>query len=476
MQAHHVADAGPAAVSPDVPAGCAVTVVGIGADGWDGLPPTARAEIDAAEVLIGGARQLALVPPGVRAERLAWPSPMLPAVRELLSRHAGRRICVLASGDPMFHGVGTTLVRLLGIGRVRILPHPSSVSLACARLGWPVEDTPVASLVGRPLESLNRLLRPGGRVLVLSAGAATPRLVAGLLCARGYGATAMTVLEQLGGPAERVLAGAADRVDEWAESVDSLNIIALELRPTPGSVSSVASGSTSGVVPCSASGRTCGVVPGSASGVVSGSVCGGESGVVPGGACVPVPSSFVAGLPDEVYEHDGQLTKREVRAVALASLAPLPGRLLWDVGAGAGSIGIEWMRGAPGSRAIAVEARADRAERITRNAASLGVPGLRVVTGTAPAALAGLKAPDAVFVGGGATVPGLVETCWDALRPGGRLVVAAVTVESEAVVASWHARAGGDLTRVSIQRAGRIGGFTAWRPAMPVTLWTAVRP
>ncbi|MET8140721.1 precorrin-6y C5,15-methyltransferase (decarboxylating) subunit CbiE [Sphaerisporangium sp. NPDC005288] len=406
-----------------------VVVVGVGADGWDGLSPAARAEVAAAEVLIGSVRQLALIP-DTGAERVAWPSPMLPAVPGVLSRHAGRKVCVLASGDPMFHGVGTTLVRLLGAGRVRVLPHSSSVSLACARMGWPVEDTGVVSLVGRPVESLNRSLWPGGRVLVLSADGATPRLVARLLRDRGYGATVMTVLERLGGPAERTLTGTATEAagaGGWCTVVDALNIVALEVRADPD-------------------------------------------------AAPPVPLSPVAGLPDEAYEHDGQLTKREVRAVTLALLAPLPGRVLWDVGAGAGSVAIEWSRAAPGCEAVAVEARADRAERIARNAASLGVPGLRIVTGTAPAALAGLDPPDAVFVGGGATVPGMVETCWAALRPGGRIVVTAVTVESEAVVASWHAKTGGELTRIAVQRAGGLGGFTAWRPALPVTVWTAVRP
>ncbi|MFC4534706.1 precorrin-6y C5,15-methyltransferase (decarboxylating) subunit CbiE [Sphaerisporangium dianthi] len=422
------AGAGTSAPTAGADVSVPVTVVGVGADGWDGLSPAARARIAGADVLIGGPRQLALVPAEADAERVAWPSPLVPAVRELLSRHAGRKVCVLASGDPMFHGVGSTLVRLLGPERVRVVPHPSSVSLACARMGWPVEDTAVVSLVGRPVERLNRVLWPGSRVLALSEGATTPRLVAELLRARGYGASTMTVLERLGGPAERSATGTADEADAWAADAGPLNVVALEVRADPATVPA------------------------------------------------PMPLPLVPGLPDEAYEHDGQLTKREVRAVTLAWLAPLPGRLLWDVGAGAGSVAIEWMRAASGCRAIAVERQAERSGRIARNAAALGVPELRVVTGTAPAALAGLDRPDAVFIGGGATVPGMVETCWDALRPGGRLVVNAVTVESEAVVAAWHAKAGGDLARVAVQRAGRLGGFTTWRPAIPVTLWTAVRP
>ncbi|MEU8266806.1 precorrin-6y C5,15-methyltransferase (decarboxylating) subunit CbiE [Sphaerisporangium sp. NPDC049002] len=396
-----------------------VVVVGVGADGWDGLSASARREIGAAEVLMGGSRQLALVP-DTGAERVAWPSPMIPALPGLLAERADRAVCVLASGDPMFHGIGTTLVRLLGPGRVRVLPHPSSVSLACARMGWPVEDTTVVSMVGRPVELLNRVLRPGSRVLALSADATTPGSIAGLATSRGYGGSAMTVLEQLGGPHERLVRSTAAR---WEAEVDPLNIVALECRADPDTA-------------------------------VLGSV---------------------PGLPDDAFEHDGQLTKREVRAVTLSRLAPVPGELLWDVGAGAGSVAIEWMRTHPACRAVAVESRPERAARVGRNASALGVPGLRVVTGTAPAALAGLEPPDAVFVGGGSTAPGTVETCWNALRPGGRLVVNAVTVESEAVVAAWHAKVGGDLLRIAVQRAGPVGGFTAWRPSMPVTVWTAVR-
>ncbi|GAA3826628.1 bifunctional cobalt-precorrin-7 (C(5))-methyltransferase/cobalt-precorrin-6B (C(15))-methyltransferase [Sphaerisporangium flaviroseum] len=394
-----------------------IVVVGIGADGWDGLSHEARHEIGAAEVLLGSARQLGLVP-DTGAERVTWPSPMLPALRDLLGEHDGRDVCVLASGDPMFHGLGTTLVRLLGPDRVRVLPHPSSVSLACARLGWPVEDTAVVNLVGRPVERLNRLLRPERRLLVLSADAATPGLVAKLLSSTGYGGSGMTVLEQLGGPAERAVRGTADR---WDAVVDPLNVVALECRADPG--------------------------------------------------VAPLP--LVPGLPDEAFEHDGQLTKREVRAVTLSRLAPLPGELLWDVGAGAGSVAIEWMRAHPTCRAIAVESRAERAARIGRNAAALGVPGLRIVTGTAPQALADLEPPDAIFTGGGVTTPGTLETCWNALRPGGRLVVNAVTLESEAVVSAWHAKVGGDLLRIAVHRAGPVGGFTAWRPFIPVTVWTA---
>ncbi|SDK94315.1 precorrin-6y C5,15-methyltransferase (decarboxylating) subunit CbiE [Nonomuraea jiangxiensis] len=399
-----------------------ITVVGIGADGWTGLSAEARRALEAAEVLMGGPRQLGLVPASAAAaERVAWPSPLLPALPGLVESHAGREVCVLASGDPMFHGIGATLVRLLGAARVRVLPHVSSLSLACARLGWPVEQVDVISLVGRPPAALNAAALPGRRLLVLGADRDAPALVAALLAGHGYGPSPMTVLSDLGAPSESEQRGSAET---WTGTADSgLNVIAVECRPAPGTE----------------------------------------------------PLARVPGLPDTAFEHDGQLTKREVRAVSLSRLAPLPGELLWDVGAGAGSIAVEWMRSHPSCAAVAVESRPDRAAAIRRNAAALGVPSLRVVEGRAPAALDGLPAPDAVFVGGGATVPGLLERCWSALRPGGRLVVNAVTLESEGVVGQWYGRLGGDLVRLAVQRASPVGGFTGWRAAMPVTVWSVTR-
>jgi precorrin-6Y C5,15-methyltransferase (decarboxylating) len=377
--------------------------------------------VEDAEVLRGSARQLALLPPSVAGERLPWPSPMLPEVARLASAHAGRRVVVLASGDPMLSGVGTTLVRLLGPGAVEVLPAPSSVSLACARLGWAVEETAVVTVVGRPVSLVVPHATPGRRLLVLGPDGRTPAEVARLLADRGLGASRLTALAALGGPDERRFEGTAAA---WPHAdTDPLVVTAVEVAADPGAA----------------------------------------------------PPSAVPGLPDDAYEHDGQLTKRDVRAVVLARLAPLPGQLLWDVGAGAGSIGIEWMRVHPASRAVAVEADPERAARIGRNAARLGVPDLQVVTGRAPAALGGLPAPDAVFVGGGATASGLLDACWAALRPGGRLVASAVTVESEAVLAGWHGRCGGALTRVSVAHAAPVGGFTGWKPAMPVTLWSVSR-
>jgi precorrin-6Y C5,15-methyltransferase (decarboxylating) len=398
-----------------------VTVVGIGADGWDGLSPAARRAIEGAQVLRGSTRQLGLVPASVSAERVSWPSPMALAVRELPTAHPGRRVVVLASGDPMFSGIGTTLVRWFGAAAVDVVPHPSSVTLACSRMGWSVEETTVVSVVWRPLELLVPHVTPGRRLVVLGAGTATPGQVADRLTQWGYGDSRLTALAQLGGPGERRFTG---RAADWPyPETDPLVVTAVE--------------------------------------------------VVADAGTVPLPT--VPGLPDDAYRHDGQLTKRDVRAVTLSRLAPLPGQLLWDVGAGAGSIGIEWMRVHPSCRAVAIESRPDRAHRITQNAARLGVPGLQVVTGRAPEALGELPAPDAVFVGGGATVPGVLETCWQALTPGGRLVVNAVTLQSEAVLAQWQARVGGALTRLSVAQAEPVGGFTGWKPAMPVTIWSATR-
>lgn len=401
----------------------AVTVVGIGADGWEGLTDASRAALSEAEVLIGGPRQLELLPPRCAGERIAWPSPLRPAVPGLLAAHAGRRIAVLASGDPMFYGIGRALAEEAGeAGALRVLPHPSSVSHAAARLGWPLEDVEVVTLVGRPAARLAAALHDGRRILVLSAGAGTPGEVAALLRDRGFGASRMRVLEQLGGARERMTAEAT--ADDWPVSQspgDPLNIVAVTCRRAPDAP---------------------------------------RLGAVPG-------------LPDDAYEHDGQLTKRHVRAVTLSTLAPAPGELLWDIGGGSGSIAIEWMRTHPSCRAITVERDAVRAARITRNADRLGVPGLRVVTGAAPAALAELPPPDAVFVGGGLTAPGLLDACWEALPAGGRLVANTVTLESEALLADAHRRHGGELVRLAVAHAVPVGGFTGWRQAMPVTQWAA---
>ncbi|GAA2605196.1 precorrin-6y C5,15-methyltransferase (decarboxylating) subunit CbiE [Streptomyces axinellae] len=399
-----------------------VALVGIGADGWAGLADASRAALREAEVLIGGARQLALLPEVCAGERVPWPAPLRPAVPALLAAHEGRRIAVLASGDPYFHGIGRALTEVLGAEGAhlaRVLPHPSSVSYACARLGWPQEDIDVISTVGRPVARIAAALHEGRRLLVLSAGAATPGEVTALLRARGFGPSRVQVLEQLGGPRERTYEATAE---DWPHPPgDPLNVLAVECVRDP------------------AAGPRLGAVP---------------------------------GLPDDAYEHDGQLTKRHVRAATLAALAPAPGELLWDVGGGAGSVAVEWLRTHPACRAVSVERDPARAARIGRNAERLGVPALRVVTGTAPGALAGLPAPDAVFVGGGLTAPGLLDACWAALREGGRLVANTVTLESEALLAERCRRHGGELVRLAVAHAVPVGGFTGWRQAMPVTQWS----
>ncbi len=394
-----------------------LTVVGIGAGGWDDLAGSAQRALLGADVVVGSARQLDLVPASVPAVRELLPSPLHPGLAELLDRHARAAVAVLASGDPMFHGIGTTLVGLRGAERVTVLPHPSSVSLAAARLGWALDDVEVVSAVGRPLEVCVAAFAPGRRLLVLTTTRTAAGEVHGLLAAAGYTASAVTVLTRLGGPDETVS-------DAPAAEHDPLAVIAVACVADPGTV----------------------------------------------------PLSRSAALPDDAYDSDGQLTKQEIRAFALASLAPLPGELLWDVGAGSGSIGIEWMRAHPRSQAIAIEPRDDRRARISTNARKLGVPGLQVVAGSAPGALTGLPTPDAVFVGGGVSAPGVVAAGVAALRPGGRLVADAVTLESETVLGYWYARLGGKLTRLSVQRAGPVGSFTGWRPAMPVTQWCWVKP
>jgi precorrin-6Y C5,15-methyltransferase (decarboxylating) len=480
-----------------------ITVVGIGADGWDGLLPAARRALSAADVLVGSHRQLALVPesglaverdllraaglvpdtgrvpergegrdPVTAAERVPLPSPLLPNLPALLESLAGREVCVLASGDPMFFGIGSTLIRLLGADQVRVLPHVSSVSLACARLGWPVEQVDVVSAVGRPLAALRPALLPGRRVLVLGS---SPEAVIRLVDESGYAPSRVTVLSDLGAPTESVqqVSGTAAAGSSAAQAT------------APETAAYVTSAYTTSMSETGAPPATAPAMP--------------DPGTAPSDTFGPEPTTTAApsrlhviavecvaatgteplprvpGLSDEAFEHDGQLTKREVRAVSLSRLAPLPGQSLWDVGAGAGSIAIEWMRAHPSCTAVAIESGAERAERIRRNAHALGVPGLQVVRGRAPAALDGLPAPDAVFVGGGATVPGLIEACWAALRPGGRLVANAVTLESETVLASWYGRLGGDLVRLAVQRAAPVGGFTGWRPAMPVTIWSVTK-
>jgi precorrin-6Y C5,15-methyltransferase (decarboxylating) len=398
-------------VSSSIPS--RVAVIGVGADGWAGLAEATRTRIVGAEVLVGGRRLLGLVPDSEGQVRELLPADLRPGLVELMERHAGRRVVVLASGDPFVSGIGTTVVDLLGAGFAEVVPAVSSVALARARMGWSAESTEALTLVGRDLHLVLRHLAPGHRLLVLSSDETTPEQLAALLHRHGYGATRMTVLGDLGSADESRVEGTASG---WSAQVSRLTVVALDLRG-------------------------------------------------------PVVGSWATGLRDEDFEHDGQLTKRDLRASALARLAPQPGQLLWDVGAGAGSVGIEWMRAHPTCSAVAVEADPERADRIGRNAASLGVPSLRVVPGHAPEVLGSLPDPDAVFVGGGATVPGVVAGCLARLAPGGRLVVHGVTVETETLLAGLYAELGGELVRIAIEHAAPLGGFTGWTPARTVTQW-----
>jgi precorrin-6Y C5,15-methyltransferase (decarboxylating) len=397
-----------------------LTIIGIGEDGFDGLGSEARTALAAAEVLFGGKRHLSLLPPAIKARRQAWPSPFS-AAEQLLLAERGRNVCVLASGDPMFYGVGATITRWMQPKELRIIPAPSSYAIAAARLAWPLQETALLSIHGRPLETLNAQIFPNARLLILSNDGTSPAAIAQLLCQRGFGLSEMTVLEHLGGP-EEARHDSLARDWQLAHTAE-LNIVAVTCRSENQARS----------------------------------------------------YSLLAGLPDDAYEHDGQLTKRDIRAVTLAHLAPLPGEVLWDVGAGCGSIGIEWMRAHPACRSISIEADAGRQQIIQRNAAKLGVPGLRLVAGEAPAALKGLETPDAIFIGGGVTENGVLQHCWEALRPGGRLVANAVTIQSEMLLITWRETIGGTLTRLSVEQAKPLGSFDTWRGALPVTILSVTK-
>ncbi|MBB4663743.1 precorrin-6Y C5,15-methyltransferase (decarboxylating) subunit CbiT [Conexibacter arvalis] len=479
-----------------------LTVVGIGADGIAGVGEEARAALAAAPLVVGSARQLDLLPADATsptATRLAWPSPLEPLLDALAAGEHGDA-AILASGDPMLHGIGASLARrgvrpaAVAAGAaadatpppatapataraaavapsaapaaraaadarrapaiLHAIPHPSAFALACARLGWAAAEVELISAVARDPAQIARALQPGRRLLVYATGTHGAAAVAGLLTEHGFGASRLVVLERLGDPERERLHDTTARA--WGDrEADPLHAVAVEPRaddpaahrPLPPT---------------------------------------GEPRADEPAAHRPLPPRplppTTPGLPDDAFDHDGQLTKRHVRAVTLAALAPLPGELLWDVGAGSGSIAIEWLRAtaplaaAPG-RAIAFEANAERAARIERNARALGVPQLTIVHGSAPAAFADPLvthcAPDAIFVGGGATVPGLLEEAWHALRPGGRIVVNAVTLESQARLLQARAEHGGTLAQIAISHAGAVGGFTAWRGQLPVVQWEA---
>lgn len=398
-----------------------LTLIGLGEDGPDGLGNAAKELIAAAPIVFGGARHLDLAAPLITGETHAWLSPFERSIEAILARR-GSPVVVLASGDPFFFGVGATLSRSIPASQMSVIPAPSAFSLAASRLGWPLQEVATISLHGRPLALIRPHLHHGRRVLALTSDGDGPAQLAALLTESGVGQSRLTVLEALGGARERITSQIAKDFD--LVGVDPLNVCGLE----------VAAGEGARIVP------------------------------------------FVAGIDDSLFEHDGQITKREIRALTLSALAPRHGELLWDIGAGAGSIGIEWMLADPSLRAIAIEASSERAVRIGRNAAMLGVPGLTIVEGSAPKGLAGLPQPDAIFVGGGGSDAGVMDAAIAGLKRGGRLVANAVTTEMEAILLRLNAELGGTLTRIDIARAAPLGSMTGWRPAMPVTQWAWSKP
>ncbi|ORW28261.1 precorrin-6Y-methylase [Mycobacterium paraense] len=389
-----------------------IVVVGIGADGMAGLAETSRDELRRATVIYGSRRQLDLLDDTLSAPRHEWPSPMLPALRSLPVDSAAD-IHVVASGDPLLHGIGGTLIRLHGAHNVRVLPHVSSVTLACARMGWNAHDTEVISLVtARPHTAVRR----GGQAIVLSKTASTPKELAALLTAHGRGDSEFSVLENVGGPTELRRDGTARQwADDAAPEVGDLNLIAVRY----------------------------------------------------------LPDERMSSYPDDAFAHDGQITKHGMRAVTLAALAPRPGARLWDVGAGSGSISVEWCLSWRGCGAVAFERDEARRLNIESNAAAFGVA--IDVRGAAPEAFDGAEAPSAIFIGGGLTQPGLLDACLDHLAPGGRLVANAVTAESESLLTQSYSRFGGQLRRLQHYHGEPLGGFTGWRPQMPVTQWAVTR-
>ncbi len=392
-------------------------IIGIGEDGMDGLTPATRAVIEAAEVIVGGARHHVLAA-NPAAETLSWPSPFDALMDELETRK-GKRVVVLATGDPLWFSVGTRIGRHFAPGEITFHPQLSAFQLAAARMGWSMADLETLTVHGRPVEQMIAFIQPDARLLILTTGAETPAQIARFLTERGFGQSRMTVLAAMGGADEARFDGVAE---SWAHKVPAFNTLAVE--------------------------------------------------------CVAAPDAAllprVPGLPDEVFTHDGTMTKREVRAATLAKLMPMRGGLLWDVGCGCGSVAVEWMRAARYSKAIGIEPRADRRTMAAENALALGVPALQLVDGTVPEALEGLEPPDAIFIGGGLSEASF-KACWRALRPLGRMVANAVTLESQAILAELHKAHGGDLVQISVSRAEGLGGLTGWKPMRPVVQWSLIK-
>ena len=392
-------------------------IIGIGEDGLAGLAPATRATLEASEVIIGGDRHHDLSK-SITAERRAWPHPFDALINEI-SALRGRRVAILATGDPLWYSVGARIGRAIDPSEITYHPQISAFQLAAARMGWSMADLETLTVHGRPVEQMIAFIQPGVRLLVLTTGSETPGQIADFLTKRGYGASPMTVLAAMGGEREKRFDGTAA---SWSHEVPEFNTLAVECIAAP------------------------------------------DAALIP----------RTPGLDDALFTHDGTITKREIRAATLAKLMPMRGALLWDIGTGSGSVSIEWMRAARYAQAIGIDPRADRRAMAAENALALGTPRLRIIDGSAPEALTGLTPPDAIFFGGGLTEEGF-NAAWSALRPLGRFVANAVTLETEAILLGLHARHGGDLARISIERAEPIGPRTGWRPSMPVTQWSLVK-
>jgi precorrin-6Y C5,15-methyltransferase (decarboxylating) len=392
-------------------------IVGIGEDGMAGLTPAARAVVEAAEVIVGGDRHHRLSDM-LAAERIAWPSPF-DALLDLLRGLRGRRVVVLATGDPLWYSVGARIGRAIPPAEIVYHPQVSAFQLAAARMGWSMADLETLTVHGRPVEQMIAFIQPDQRLLILTTGAETPARIARFLAERGFGQSRMTVLAAMGGADEARFEGTAA---EWSHQVPPFNTLAVECIAAP------------------------------------------DAALLP----------RVPGLADEMFRHDGTMTKQEVRAVTLAKLMPMRGALLWDIGTGCGSVAVEWMRAARYTRAIGIEPRADRRAMAAANALALGVPRLELIDGMVPEALDGLEAPDAVFIGGGLSEE-TFAAAWSALKPLGRLVANAVTLDSEAKLIELHNRHGGELTKIAVSRAAALGPHVGWRPMMPVTQWSLVK-
>ncbi|MGF0538313.1 precorrin-6y C5,15-methyltransferase (decarboxylating) subunit CbiE [Agrobacterium sp. ES01] len=400
-----------------------LTIIGIGDNGLKSLTPEAQSLVWQAETLVLGERLDAVID-GSRLPDLKrilnWSGGFRDTLAEVLKLR-GTPVTVLATGDPMHYGIGATLLRYVPAEEIRVLPSPSAFSLAASRLGWPLQSVTCISLHGRPLAKLNRHLMPRHRIMALTSGTETVIGAAALMVKRDFGNSLLTVLEHMGGDDERVTTMTASDLLAEQPEFSAFNTLAID--------------------------------------------CVSDSPLV----------SPIAGLPDDDFVHDGQITKREVRAVTLSFLQPFPEALLWDVGAGCGTVALEFMRIGHGARAIAIEDKPERVSMIRENAEKLGFPDLDIVEGRAPHALERLETPDVIFIGGGITGDGVFDACWRALPPGGRIVANAVTVEGEARLAQLQSEFGGELTRLTVSRAEPVGRYLGWKGLMPVTIWWTMK-